>query len=194
MVICAALSVQSFTSATSGADQTFDDGVCALSLQLQGSPFKEEYMAKLMSSRFNDDSPSSYSDATGDDSDYFNFSDNDSHSGDVQTGGIDSFSVDCLSCHNGASAVEVTLTVRNSPNFGGGKTFGSAKDHPIGMDYAQYASLGRGYKPMFAPESKMVFINGKVGCLTCHNPFNPEKNHLVMSDRRSALCLTCHDK
>jgi len=42
--------------------------------------------------------------------------------------------------------------------------------------------------------TKMIFVNGKIGCLTCHNPLNAEKGHLVMSDRNSALCTTCHNK
>jgi predicted CXXCH cytochrome family protein len=62
------------------------------------------------------------------------------------------------------------------------------------MDYASYAAFGRGYRPASMLDPKMVLVNGKVGCLTCHNPLNPERNHLVMSDHRSALCLSCHDK
>ncbi|HYS43305.1 MAG TPA: cytochrome c3 family protein, partial [Geobacteraceae bacterium] len=62
------------------------------------------------------------------------------------------------------------------------------------MDYASYASFGRGYKQASMLNPKMLLVNGKVGCLTCHNPLNPDKSHLVMSDYRSALCLTCHDK
>jgi predicted CXXCH cytochrome family protein len=57
-----------------------------------------------------------------------------------------------------------------------------------------YAAASKDYKSQLGANNKMVFVNGKVGCLTCHNPLNPEKGHLVMSDQKSALCLTCHNK
>ena len=109
--------------------------------------------------------------------------------------GVDVFSTDCISCHDGASAVAIEANWRNSPLGGAlhGKLSGS--DHPIGMDYESYvAANSRKYKSVFGLNSKMVFVDGKVGCLTCHDPLNPERGHLVMSDRKSALCLTCHDK
>jgi predicted CXXCH cytochrome family protein len=63
------------------------------------------------------------------------------------------------------------------------------------MDYQSYVAFGRGkFKHISTFNSKMKFVNGKVGCLTCHDPLNPERGHLVMSDVRSALCLTCHNK
>jgi predicted CXXCH cytochrome family protein len=106
---------------------------------------------------------------------------------------IDSLSALCLGCHDGLAAHVVTVDVRNNP-FKGSNTVSSINmDHPIGMDYNRYVISGKGYKPIYN-NSKMIFANGKVGCLTCHDPFNPEKSHLVMSDQRSALCLTCHKK
>jgi predicted CXXCH cytochrome family protein len=61
------------------------------------------------------------------------------------------------------------------------------------MSYNNYVAADRGFKPV-GMNGAMIFADGKVGCLTCHNPLNPEKGHLVMSDRNSALCLTCHNK
>jgi hypothetical protein len=63
------------------------------------------------------------------------------------------------------------------------------------MNYASYVAADpTSYKPITAFDSKMIFVNGKVGCLTSHYPLNPKKGHLVMSDFQSALCLTCHKK
>jgi predicted CXXCH cytochrome family protein len=74
-------------------------------------------------------------------------------------------------------------------------TFDGTKQHPIGMDYAAYSSRdNKNYKPAAAFNSKMTFVNGRVGCTTCHDPLNLDKGHLVMSDTRSALCLTCHNR
>ncbi|WP_243688226.1 cytochrome c3 family protein [Geotalea toluenoxydans] len=40
----------------------------------------------------------------------------------------------------------------------------------------------------------MVLVDGRVGCLTCHDPLNRKAPHLVASNDRSNLCLTCHIK
>jgi len=106
---------------------------------------------------------------------------------------LDSFSADCLCCHDGAGAVSVSVDWRNNPAHLTSLRRPSGSDHPIGMDYESYVSQGRDYKSV-GLNTKMVFVNGKVGCLTCHNPLNPEKGHLVMSDRGSALCLSCHSR
>jgi len=108
--------------------------------------------------------------------------------------GVDALSLDCLGCHDGSGASDITINLKNDPykrlRAGQSKP---AKDHPIGMDYGSYVARGDDYKPIFG-RSNMVLVNGKVGCLTCHDPLNSEKGHLVMSDRNSGLCLSCHGK
>ena len=106
---------------------------------------------------------------------------------------LDSFSADCISCHDGVSASSIGVDLRDRP-FNRRSTVSSFKsDHPIGMNYNNYVAGSRSFKPV-GMNSKMVFVNGRVGCLTCHDPLNEEKGHLVMSDRNSALCKSCHDK
>jgi predicted CXXCH cytochrome family protein len=107
--------------------------------------------------------------------------------------GLDPLSADCVSCHDGVGASEIGVDLRDRP-FGRRPQVDSfTSNHPLGMTYSSYAASGKGYKriPM---GTRMLFVNGKVGCLTCHDPLSPERGRLVMSDRRSALCLTCHDK
>jgi predicted CXXCH cytochrome family protein len=111
----------------------------------------------------------------------------------IDTTGCDKFSVDCLGCHDGAAALLVTSVLINNPFNSGSKRKMNSMDHPIGMDYSSYVAAGKQYKPIAGTNDKMVFVNGKVGCLTCHDPMVPEKGHLVMSDRNSVLCLTCHN-
>lgn len=111
----------------------------------------------------------------------------------VVAAGIDTFSTDCLACHDGNAALLVSATNRNDP-FAHGSRRSPAGDHPIGMEYERYVGAGNRYKSILGSSNKMVFVDGKVGCLTCHDPMNPEMGHLVMSDRNSALCLTCHNK
>ncbi len=114
--------------------------------------------------------------------------------GTFKTQGIDSLSKDCLACHDGVAASGIDVDYKNTPGQPANHYDGK-KQHPIGMNYAAYVAMGsRNYKPVSEYSSKMVFVDGKVGCLTCHNPLNPEEKHLVMSDQGSALCLSCHNK
>lgn len=112
----------------------------------------------------------------------------------LQLSRTDAISTGCLSCHDEASEVPVTLNVRNNPSGGKWHRNSGDADHPIGMDYQSYVSANpRKYRPVFTGTSdKMVFVDGKVGCLTCHDPLNPERRHLAKDDRNSQLCFTCH--
>lgn len=170
---------------------------CEFSLQLQKSPYREDFIARVATAVSNywasNNDPTIASDAS-DDSGFSLISFGMNNRADNQEGGIDSFSKDCLSCHDGVRASDVSVDYRSRPGSSRTGRLVSGKDHPIGMDYASYAAFGRGYKPASMLNTKMVLVNGKVGCLSCHDPLNSEKSHLVMSDSRSALCLTCHDK
>jgi predicted CXXCH cytochrome family protein len=171
--------------------------LCEFSLQLQKSPYREDFTARMATAVTNywasNNDPAIASDIS-DDGVFSLISFGRDTTADNQEGGIDSFSKDCLGCHDGLRASDVSVNYRNSSGSSRTGRYFSGKDHPIGMDYASYAAYGRGYKPVAMLNQKMLLIKGKVGCLTCHNPLNPEKSHLVMSDYRSALCLTCHDK
>jgi len=105
---------------------------------------------------------------------------------------LDDFSIDCISCHDGVAASAIGVTLRNDAVNRRSQVNSFSSDHPIGMHYSNYVAVDRGFKPVLG--TKMIFAGGKVGCLTCHDPMNPEKGHLVMSDRESALCHTCHNK
>ena len=113
--------------------------------------------------------------------------------GKAATVGLDAMSADCLGCHDGVGASAVGADLRNAPNTRIPRVNSFTSDHPVGMDYNSYVAAARGFKPILSP-GNMIFVNGKVGCLTCHDPLNSERGHLVKSDRNSALCATCHDK
>lgn len=108
---------------------------------------------------------------------------------------IDNLSNDCLSCHDGVMAQNFNVRVKNNPK---GRVM-SLEDiiggHPVGMEYENYASVnGKEYRGEVKFSNDMVFAEGKVGCLTCHNPLNSTKGHLVMKNDRSELCFACHNK
>jgi predicted CXXCH cytochrome family protein len=180
-----------------GNNLTFDsksDAPCSFSLQLQNSPYREAYLARLaaetggyFTSKYDPNETSEVKD--------YGFlvivRTRPNGSDDID---LDAFSKNCLSCHDGSIAIEINANYRNSPNSLISRD-ASVREHPTGMDYERYVAFGRGhFKPLPMQSSNMILIKGKVGCLTCHNPLNPERKHLVMSDARSALCLTCHDR
>ena len=178
---------QSLRSTSQGSGET-----CALSIEMLKKGFRMQYMQKV--ARYQDgavdDRLSSVEEMYGNVQQASFFSD-EADDAMVNSAGVDPLSLDCLGCHDGSRASDVTINLKNDPYK---RLRGDAeKDHPIGMDYSAYVARNIGYKPIIG-KSKMVLVDGKVGCLTCHDPMNQERGHLVMSDRNSAPCLTCHSK
>ena len=106
-------------------------------------------------------------------------------------GRIDIESRTCLSCHDD---VVVTVpgdfeTVRQRKS-----RWSKMADHPIGMSYDRAASQRPGHYryPLF--DEQIRLFDGKVGCGSCHNPYSQKENILSVSNERSTLCLSCHDK
>ena len=104
----------------------------------------------------------------------------------------------CLSCHDGTIATStigsshaMLAGVREGFKMPGGFV---GRDHPIGVPY----SLKRGeFHPLAFVQGKGIRLpDGRVECVSCHDPHNQHgfSGLLVVSNRRSALCLTCHIK
>ena len=109
----------------------------------------------------------------------------------------------CLSCHDGATAID---------NFGGNDGFFNnvripsdrasnlgtdlTNDHPIGIQYPPPGLTGYHDKSTFTGV-KVVTINGvdRVECSSCHDPHdNSLGKFLRQTLDGSALCLECHDE
>jgi len=104
---------------------------------------------------------------------------------------VDDHSRECLSCHDGTISNTAHTQIR-SLDWKHNKNIGMS--HPISVDYQQvYMEKPREYKPPESLDSRIVLINGKIGCETCHNHYSKHKKHLVMDNFRSRLCLSCHD-
>jgi predicted CXXCH cytochrome family protein len=104
----------------------------------------------------------------------------------------------CLSCHNGtvASSVVGTAHALLAGEREGFDVEGFAmRDHPIGIEYP---IRKEGYKPRSVVVSlrNIPLPDGRMECTSCHDPHNERglEKMLVMSNRRSALCLACHEK
>jgi len=105
----------------------------------------------------------------------------------------------CLGCHDGTVA---TSTIGSSHALLAGVREGFAvpdsfvwRDHPIGVPYPRN---DREYRPLsfVLAKGRVALPEGRIECVSCHDPHGVAgvDNMLVMSNRRSALCLSCHIK
>ncbi len=112
----------------------------------------------------------------------------------------------CLSCHDGALALGAVLsepemhpiltTPRTVPPGPADLTSDLSDDHPIGFRYDR--ALAFADPQLRVPEllSRELPLgkHGEVHCTTCHDPHNNKQgDFLRITDRRGAVCLTCHD-
>ena len=105
----------------------------------------------------------------------------------------------CLGCHDGTVA---TSTIGSAHAILAGVRQGFLapdayvlRDHPIGVTYPRNS---RKYRPqsVVLAEGKVRLPEGRIECVSCHDPHNTAgaDKMLVMSNKRSKLCLTCHVK
>lgn len=103
---------------------------------------------------------------------------------------LDRHTVECLGCHNEMM----------SPGFdrSGQKilehNFHSAVGkHALGLDYYEKSRVSpQLYLQPDPNRNNFVFVGGKLGCLSCHNPFSTLPQHLNASIKDEALCNQCH--
>ncbi len=104
---------------------------------------------------------------------------------------IDRHSLHCLGCHAGSDSGGGGVSVGRNGILR--HTSGSAP-HPIGRSYRDASSKG-GYHPeQQLAQKKIMLSDGKISCVSCHEAYKKEHGKLVMSNERSALCLSCHAK
>jgi predicted CXXCH cytochrome family protein len=105
---------------------------------------------------------------------------------------VDSFSFGCLSCHDGTNSPGHDIDFKNSgrSDFSGS----NRRSHPIGMHYGSASYVNNQLQRLENLNPNMILIDGRVGCLTCHNPFNRQSPHLAVTMDRSNLCFSCHLK
>lgn len=109
----------------------------------------------------------------------------------------------CLSCHDGATAIDsfggnegFFADVKIAPDRPSNLGTDLRDDHPIGIQYPPPDLTGYHDKSTFVGV-KVVTIDGvdRVECTSCHDPHD---NSLGMFLRQtlegSALCLECHDE
>ncbi|MEW6602144.1 MAG: cytochrome c3 family protein, partial [Nitrospirota bacterium] len=103
---------------------------------------------------------------------------------------IDRTSLGCIECHDSYIKGPV-----NALGAGTWNHFNKAYNHPIGASYEDISAReDRKYRPASMINKEMKLFDGKIGCGTCHNIYSKENYMLVISNRRSSLCLECHIK
>lgn len=124
---------------------------------------------------------------------------------------LDAVAEACLACHNGTAAGHITVKSAEAPLQVAGTL---NVNHPVGMDYNEYAyRKPRSYQPSAALDPNIRLVDGKVGCVSCHQlkedaprqlamaQTEPEKNsnctssdQLTVGPGEADLCLACHIK
>ena len=107
----------------------------------------------------------------------------------------------CLSCHDGT--VALTESIGDGSSGGTYITPGAANlgtdlsdDHPVSFVYSMTLSTEdvQIRPPSAVPEQLKLDRARELQCTTCHDPHdNRYGNFLVMPNRRSQMCLSCHD-
>lgn len=75
-------------------------------------------------------------------------------------------STQCMSCHDGSGATSISLKHADTPmRF----TQHGSNNHPVGMDYRQYAEQNPAvYVPLEQLDKRILLENGAVTCISCH--------------------------
>ncbi|RMG74425.1 MAG: hypothetical protein D6710_01565 [Nitrospirae bacterium] len=112
-------------------------------------------------------------------------------------GPIDSVSAQCLSCHDGsmgkAAPVKAGLWQHGDPLMGFNQQAYTGV-HPVGIDYEESSMEHPDLKPSAMIPRKIKLVNGKVSCISCHDPYSNNRAQLISTNRNGELCLGCHDK
>lgn len=105
-------------------------------------------------------------------------------------GSIDIESYTCLSCHDDKTVV---IPGENETAFEKKLRWKNMSDHPIGMIYETRAyRKSKYYNITLTIDDRIRFFNGRMGCGSCHNLYNNEKNNLALSSDNGVLCRQCH--
>lgn len=109
----------------------------------------------------------------------------------------------CLSCHDGTVALDSYGGSHGATFISGDALIGTdlRNDHPIGIAWThQYKGSnctgchGSGHHGGGMFDFITPFYDGKVECMSCHEPHNSENVPFMlrMSNIGSAMCLICH--
>ncbi len=106
----------------------------------------------------------------------------------------------CLSCHDGTVALTHTRKGRGRGAYiaPGSANLGTdlSDDHPISFVYSDGLATKdiQLRSPSALPQELKLDRSDELQCTTCHDPHdNTNDSFLVISNRRSQMCLSCHN-
>lgn len=106
----------------------------------------------------------------------------------------------CLSCHDGTIALgkvlqpaeDILMSMEITANRRSYIGTNISDDHPVSFNY--YEALPNPELAPSIPSGLKSYGDGNVHCTTCHDPHDDTFGmFLVMDNRFSSLCTTCHD-
>lgn len=101
--------------------------------------------------------------------------------------GFDRETKACVSCHDGALSPEIGFHAMK------GEGMGDRDDHPMGIPLAQTSrNRESDFRIARVTSPRIRLVEGVIGCGSCHSVYSHEPAQLVMSNRGSQLCLSCH--
>lgn len=102
--------------------------------------------------------------------------------------GIDALSLQCMGCHNQQNDV-AGVRVGGS---GVVRHDSGGANHPIGIAYPVF-SVGNALRPISSLPKFITLPEGKLSCVSCHEPYKQKHGQLVMPNGNSSLCTQCHN-
>lgn len=89
----------------------------------------------------------------------------------------------CITCHDGMGS---------APRNAGNASCGTAQSHPQSVEYPPKHKEKAFHSRSYVLSHGIKLKNNKIVCISCHNLENPQPKHLIVEDKNSRLCLTCH--
>jgi predicted CXXCH cytochrome family protein len=104
---------------------------------------------------------------------------------------FDKVSLECLGCHDGNGG---RIAEHGQFDPSDVKALNMAKvaaKHPIGVDYAALSLTRDSLRKVSELPPTMTLVDGRISCITCHDPLNPKSHNLAVSE--ATLCFSCHN-
>ena len=95
----------------------------------------------------------------------------------------------CLACHDGVVARDITPVdpALHDPT--------SHANHPTAVSYEQAYRRGKASLiPLRQLDPRIILLDGRIQCVSCHTFASTGTWMLVKSNRRGELCRSCHQR
>lgn len=103
---------------------------------------------------------------------------------------LDRMTIACLECHGTTLLAEKDKLGNVVLERG---FHGLLGKHAIGLNYNELVLTRPGeFQKPDPKRNNIVFVGGKLGCVSCHNPFSTLPFHLNVLEKDLALCKECH--